>query len=175
MKRIIYISNNTSFRRSSISDLILGLIFVMIASSGLFLNSKLILKLVMYIIPFALLLYSLSIYKMAFNLKKTDKKHFIIFLIQAIFITFLAIYVIFYPLESLNYIIVLIGTLIMINSINRMIITNSKYLSFTPFLIGILLILFSNQIINTFYTLFLIILLFIGISKLINFFYKIKK
>ena len=168
-------NNKNSFKKNSLSKLIIGILLLAISFSGLFLNSKLILKLVMYIIPIVLILYSINIYKIALSLKKTDKKNFLIFLIQAIILTLSGIYIILFPLESLNYIIIFLGIILIINSINTMILTNSKILSFTPFLTGILLILFSNQIINTFYTLFLIILLFLGISKIISYFYMLKQ
>ena len=169
MKTIVYIKNN---KKNNISDLIIGILLLTIAFSGLFMNSKLILKLVMYLIPIALLVYSINLYKIAFGLSKTDKKHFILFLMQAILLTLIAIYIVFFPIDSLNYIIIFLGSILIINSINTMILTDSKALSFMPFLFGIILILFSNQIINTFYTLFLIILLFLGISKVIHFFIK---
>lgn len=172
MKTIIYVNSG---KKNIIGDLIIGVLFLIISISGLFMNSKFILKLFMYIIPVALLLYAANIYRIAFKLIKTDKKHFIFFLIQALLITLCALYVILFPIESLNYIIIFIGVIFIINSINTMLLTRSNMLSFTPFLIGILLILFSNSIIETFYTLFLIVLLFIGISKIITFIYKIKQ
>lgn len=175
MKTVIYINDNKKRKNKGLGDLIIGILFLIIAFTGLFMNSKFILKLVMYLIPIALLLYSIHILKLAFSLRKTDKKHFIIFLLQGILIILGALYVIIFPIESLNYIIIFIGALIIINSINTMLLTGSRFLTFTPFLTGILLILFSNQIINTFYTIFLIILLFVGISKVTSFIYKIKK
>ena len=174
LKTVIYVNGNNFNKNKGIGDLIIGILLLIISFTGLFMNSKFILKLVMYLIPIALLLYALNTYRIAFTLRKTDKKHFIIFLIQAIILTLVGIYIILFPIESLNYIIIFIGAILMINSINTMILTHSSILSFTPFLIGILLILFSNQIINTFYTFFLIILLFVGISKVTNFFYKLK-
>ncbi len=170
MKTIIY-TNNYNFRKNYLKDLIFGIVLVILSVMGLFMNSKLILKLFMYIVPIGLLLYSANIYKMAFNLRKTDTKHFIIFLLQAIFLTLLSVYVLIFPIESLNYIIIVLGIILIINSINQMIITSIPALSFTPFFIGILCLIFSNQIINTFYTLFLIIIMLVGISKVLNYFY----
>lgn len=176
MRTIIYTNNSFEKRKKSdFFDLILGIIFIIISISGLFMGSKLILKILMYIIPIAILLYAGNIYRIAFSLAKTDKKHFIIFLIQGIILTTVSIYSLLFPLESLNYIVIFIGAILIINSLNTMMLTNSRTISFMPFFIGIILILFSNQIINTFYTLFLIILLFIGISKLTSFFYKLKQ
>lgn len=174
MKTIIY-TNNYNFKKNYLKELILGIILVTLSIMGLFMNSKIILKLFMYIIPIGLLLYSINIYKMAFNLRKTDTKHFVIFLLQAIFLTLLAIYVLIFPIESLNYIIIVLGIILIINSINQMIITSSVALAFTPFFIGILCLIFSNQIINTFYTLFLIIVMLVGISKILNYFYFKKR
>lgn len=174
LKTVVYVNNSKYNKKKSIGDLIIGILLLIISFSGLFMNSKLILELVMYLIPIVLLLYAINIYKIAFSLRKTDKRHFIIFLVQGLILTIGAIYVLWFPIESLNYIIIFIGLILIINSINTMMLTGSSTLSFMPFLIGIILILFSNQIINTFYTLFLIILLFIGISKLINYFYKLK-
>lgn len=170
MKTIIY-TNNYNFKKNYLKDLIFGIVLVILSVMGLFMNSKLILKLFMYIVPIGLLLYSANVYKMAFNLRKTDAKHFIIFLLQAIFLTLLAVYVLIFPIESLNYIIIVLGIILIINSINQMIITSIPALSFTPFFIGILCLIFSNQIINTFYTLFLIIIMLVGISKVLNYFY----
>jgi len=173
MKTVIYVNNNFN-KKSSIGDLIIGILFLIISITGLFMNSKFILKLVMYLIPLALILYAIHTLRIALSLRKTDKKHFFIFLIQAIILILGAIYVVLFPIESLNYILIFIGAIIMINSLNAMMLTHSGCLSFIPFLTGMLLILFSNQIINTFYTLFLIILLFIGLSKISTFIYRIK-
>lgn len=171
LKTIVYTNFNNFKKKNSITELIWGIILIIIAGAGLFMDSKLILKLFMYIIPLALLLYSIRIYKIAFYVKKNHMKNFIIFFTQAILLTIASIYVILFPIESLNYIIIIGGILLIINSLNKMMITGTTTFAFLPFLMGILCILFSNQIINTFYTLFLIIILFIGVSKIMNFFY----
>ena len=173
MKTVIFVNNDFK-KKNGLGDLIIGLILFAISFSGLFMGSKFILKLVMYLVPFGLLLYALNILRIALSLIKTDKRHFVIFLIQAILIITGAIYVILFPIESLNYIIIFIGGIIIINSINTMLLTGTTFFSFGPFLIGILLILFSNSIINTFYKLFLIVLLFISISKITKFFINLK-
>jgi len=173
MKTVIFV-NNQFKRKNSLGDLIIGLLLFIIAFSGLFMGSTFILKLVMYLIPIGLLIYALNIFKIALSLIKTDKKHFFIFLIQTFLIIALAIYVIWFPIESLNYIIIFIGGILIINSINTMLLTGTSTLSFGPFLLGIFLILFSNSIINTFYKLFFIVLLFIGISKITKFLIKLK-
>lgn len=168
MKTVIYVNN---YKKNYLKDLILGIILVLVSISGLFMNSKLILKILMYLVPIGLLLYSLNIYKMAFNLRKTDPKHFVIFLIQALILTLLAIYVLIFPIKSLSYIIIIFGVFLIVSGINQMMLTKSSMLSFPSFFIGILCLLFSNQIINTFYTLFLIIILCVGLSKIFNYFY----
>ena len=99
MKTVIYVNN---YKKNYLKDLILGIVLVLVSISGLFMNSKLILKILMYLVPIGLLLYSLNIYKMAFNLRKTDPKHFVIFLIQALILTLLAIYVLIFPIKSLS-------------------------------------------------------------------------
>ena len=147
MRTIIYTNNFN--KKNKISELILGIIMIILAVTGLFMDSKLILKLVMYIIPFIMLLYTIKPYKMASYFFKKDTKRFIVFLVQAIIITISALYILFFPIESLNYIIIVIGILLIINSINNMLLT-TKTLSFFPFLFGIICILFSNGIINTF-------------------------
>lgn len=172
MKTVIYVNNSNYNKRKDISDLILGILFTLLSFTGLFMDSKLILKLVMYLIPIALILYSFHLYKLAFALKRTDKKHFSIFLIQGIILSLIAIYVLIFPIQSLNYILIFIGVILIINSINKMMLAGTTPFSFFPFLLGILLMLFSSQIINTFYTLFLIVLLFTGISKIIQYFYR---
>jgi hypothetical protein len=173
MRTVVFVNNNFK-RKNSFGDLIIGLLLFAISFSGLFMGSKFILKLVMYLVPIGLLLYSLNILKIAISLFKTDKKHFVIFLIQAFLIMVGAIYVIWFPIESLNYIIIFIGGILIINSINTMLLTGTSALSFGPFLLGTLLILFSDSIINTFYKLFLIVLLFISISKITKFFIRLK-
>lgn len=175
MKTVIYVNGNNFNKKKGIGDLIIGILLFIISFTGLFMNSKFILKLVMYLIPSALFLYALNTYRIAFSLRKTDKKHFFIFLGQGILLTLFSIYIIVFPIESLNYILIFIGGIIMINSINTMLLTGSGCLSFMSFLTGSMLMIFSNQIINTFYTLFLIILLFVGITKVTNFFYRLKK
>lgn len=165
MKTFIYTKN-------SLLDLILGILLVILSFSGLFLGSKLILKLIMYIIPIILLVCSIKPYKMAIYFFNKNIKAFIACLLQAIIYTLGAIYVLFFPIESLNYIIIILGMFLVINSINNMILTNSKSISFLPFILGIICILFSNSIINTFYTLFLLVVLFWGISKITTYLYN---
>lgn len=169
MKTIIY--TNDFNKGNKIKDLIYGLLMSTISFSGLFMESKLILKLIMYIIPIIILLYSIKLYKIAFYFSKKNLKKLIISFLQSITLTSVAIYIIFFPIESLNYVIITIGVLFIINSLNNIILYNTK-LSFPSFFFGILCILFSNVIINTFYTFMLIIILAIGISKVTTYFYK---
>lgn len=169
MKTIIYTNNQN--KKGKISELILGTIMIILAFTGLFFDSKLILKLVVYIIPFIILLYTIKPYKIALYFLRKNIKRFIIFLIQAIILDVSAIYILFFPIESLNYIIIVVGILLIINNINNMMLTNSKPISFISFLFGIICILFSNQIINTFYTIFLIFILFTGIYKVTTYIY----
>lgn len=173
MKTIIYTNNFN--KKNTIFDLILGIIMILLAFTGLFMNSKFILKLVMYIIPFIILLYTIKPYKMAFYFLKKDIKKFIIFFLQAITLTIGAGYVLFFPIQSLNYIIIIIGILLIINSFNNILLTDNKSVSFFPFFLGIICILFSNGIINTFYTIFLIFILFSGISKVTKYIYDKKR
>ena len=172
MKTIIY----TNYKnKGKITDLILGIILILTALSGLFMGSTLVLRLMMYIIPIIMLLYSIKPYKVAFYFLKKDIKRFIAFIIQAIIITIGAVYILIFPVESLNYIIIIIGSLLLINSINNMILTNSKTSSLFSFIFGAICILFSNQLISIFYTLLLLLILFIGISKLTTYIYQNKK
>ncbi len=153
-------------------DLMIGIILIIIAISGLFFGSTWLLKLFTYTIPIILLINAIKIFKIAKLIRKTDLKNFIIFIIQVIILIVGALYIIFFPLESLNYIIIILGIVYILNSINNIILTSANAFSFFPFLIGIICILFSKQIINTFYTLALIIMLFIGIAKILEFIYK---
>ena len=122
-----------------------------------------------------MLLYSIKPYKVAFYFLRKNIKRFIAFLIQAILLTIISLYILIFPVESLNYIIMIIGGLLLINSINNMILTNSKALSLFPFILGSICILFSNQLIRIFYTFILLLILFIGISKLTTYIYQNKK
>lgn len=173
MKTIIY--SNSINKKGKITDLVFGILMILIAFSGLFMGSTLVLKLIMYIFPIIILLYSIKPYKVAVYFFRKDFRRFIVFLIQAILLTLSALYILFFPVESLNYIIVFIGILLIINSINNLLLTSSKRLSFIPFLFGSFCILFSNQIINFFYTILLIFILFTGISKIISYSYYNKK
>ena len=173
MKTIIY--SNSINKNGKITDLVFGILMILIAFSGLFMGSTLVLKLIMYIFPIIILLYSIKPYKVAVYFFRKDFRRFIVFLIQAILLTLSALYILFFPVESLNYIIVFIGILLIMNSINNFLLTSSKRLSFIPFLFGSFCILFSNQIINFFYTILLIFILFTGISKIISYSYYNKK
>lgn len=173
MKTIIY--SNSINKNGKITDLVFGILMILIAFSGLFMGSTLVLKLIMYIFPIIILLYSIKPYKVAVYFFRKDFRRFIVFLIQAILLTLSALYILFFPVESLNYIIVFIGILLIMNSINNLLLTSSKRLSFIPFLFGSFCILFSNQIINFFYTILLIFILFTGISKIISYSYYNKK
>jgi len=158
---------------NNIKNLITGIILCIISISGLFLDTKLALKLVMYIIPIILIIYSLKTIKMALYFKKNYISRFIILFIQALLIITLALYIIFNPIESLNYLIILGGLILLINCINNIIFYKTR--SYFQFILAILCIVFSNEIINTFYTIFLISILFIGISKITTYLYLRKK
>ena len=173
MKTIIISNYNKNDAKPS--NLIFGILMILISLSGLFMGSTLALKLLVYIFPIIILIFSIKSYKMAQYFFKKDIKRFIIFITQAIFLTTFALYILFFPIESLNFIIIGIGILTLISNINNMIIYNSKRLSFTSFIFSLICMLFSKQIINIFYTILLLFILFIGISKTTTYFINIAK
>jgi len=168
MKTIII--SNYNKNKPAISNLIFGILMILISLSGLFMGSTLVLKLLMYIFPVIILICSIKPYKMAIYFLKKDLKRFIIFITQAVFFTLSAIYMLFFPTESLNYIIIGIGILTLISNINNMILYSKNRLSFTSFIFSAICILFSKQIINMFYTILLLFILFLGISKTTTYF-----
>lgn len=166
MRTIIY-TNKTKKPEDKYTTLVKGILALIVSISGLCFNSKLILKLFVYIFPIVLIIYASSILRKALYCLTKNKKESISFLVKGLIPLFIAIYIIFNPINTLSLIISIVGALILVNALWSFLIIG--YIPISQIIIGLLCVAFSNVIINTFYTLFLIILLVYGIYKIFEF------
>ncbi len=161
------------YKKELITDLVQGIILLIISCSGLFFGDKLLLKLIIYIFPIFILTYSVNLFSLGIGTIKRHKRQSISFFIQSLFFALFAIYIFFNPISSLGFVFVALGVVILLNAIIKMI----YFPNYVPLgsLIGAgLLILFADTLINLFYTMVMIILLFFGISKISKFIYSLK-
>lgn len=162
------------YRKELITDLIQGILFLIFSCSGLFFGSKLLLSIVIYIIPLFILIYSINLFSMGFSIFKNDKRKSITFFIQSLMFVLFAIYIFLNPIKSLNYVLVIIGAVIITNAIIKAIYF-PNYFPVGSFIFGGILIIFSEALINFFYTIAMFILLFFGVSKISKFIYALNK
>lgn len=161
------------YRKELITDLIQGIILLIISSAGLFFGSKLLLKLVIYIFPLFILTYAVNIFNLGLMTFKVTKKQGISSFIQAVIFAFLAIYIFINPISSLGMVLVVIGSIIVANAIMKMLLF-PNYLPIGSFIFGGILIVFADGLINFFYTIVMIFLLLYGINKISKFIYSLK-
>ena len=155
-----------SFRKFKLFNLIQGIILIIIGISGLFLNAKIFLRLAVYVLPLLLLSYVAKTVILAYPLRKTDIKNFSIMIIQSILLLISALYVIFYPFDTLQYLVMGIGVLLVLDSVVKFIYTKGSIYPVTSTILGLLCLVFPNELINIFYKAILAIILFIGIFKI---------
>ena len=166
MKTIIYTNKNYK-KEDKFTLLTKGILALIVSIAGLCFNSKLILKLFVYIFPIGLIIYSLTILRKCLYCFSKNKKEAVSFLIKGIIPLLIAIYIIFNPINTLSLIITIIGSIILINALWSFLILG--YLPIAQIIIAILCISFSNAIINTFYNLFLIFVFIYGLYKVFEF------
>lgn len=161
------------YRKELITDLVQGIILLIISCAGLFFGSKLLLKLFIYIFPLFILTYAVNLFSMGIGAMKISKRQGISFFIQALIFTLFAIYIFLNPISTLGFVLVVLGAIIIINAIIKMIYF-PNYLPIGSLIFGGLLIIFSEALINFFYTIVMLFLLLYGISKISKFIYSIK-
>ena len=164
---------NNQYRKELITDLVQGILFIVIAGAGLFFGDKLLLKLFIYIFPLFILTYAVNLFSLGIGALKKHMNQAIAFFIQSVIYTLFAIYIFLNPISSLGYVLVIIGAIILANAIIKMI----YFPNYVPLgsLIGAgLLILFADSLINIFYTIVMIFLLLFGISKINKFIHSLK-
>lgn len=161
------------YRKELITDLIQGIILLIISCSGLFLGSKLLLKIIIYIFPLFIMTYAINLFSMGISSRKNNSKQGTYFLLQALIFALLAIYIFFNPIDTLGIVLVILGATIIANAIIKMLYF-PNYVPLGSFISGGLLILFSDSLINVFYNIVMIFLLFFGISKISKFIYSIR-
>lgn len=161
------------YRKELITDLVQGIILLIIACSGLFFGSKLLLKLIIYIFPIFILTYAVNLFSMGIGAMKISKRQGISFFIQSLFFALFAVYIFLNPISSLGYVLVILGIIILINAFIKMLYF-PNYLPIGSFIGGGLLIIFADALVNFFYTIAMIFLMFYGISKISKFIYSIQ-
>lgn len=184
MKKNVIIVNNgftdnlkESFRKFRLFNLIQGIILIIIGVTGLFFNAKIFLRLAVYVLPLLLLSYVAKTVMMAIPIRKSDFKSFVVMIIQAFLLLVSAIYVIFYPFDTLQYLVMGIGVLLVMDSVVKFIYTEGSVYPVTSTILGLLCLVFPNQLINIFYKAVLAFILIIGIFKISSatFFLRVKK
>ncbi len=153
------------YQKELLTDLIQGIIITIIAVAGLFFGSNLLLKLVIYIFPILIMTYAVNLFSMGLPVIKVQRNQGISFFVQAALITLLALYILFNPIDSLGFVLIILGALIIANAVIKMIYF-PNYLPISSFICGGLLMLFSEALINLFYMVVMIFLLIYGVSKI---------
>ena len=109
------------YRKELITDLVQGILFLVIAGAGLFFGDKLLLKLFIYIFPLFILTYAVNLFSLGIGAFKKHKSQAIAFFIQSVIYTLFAVYIFLNPISSLGYVLVVIGAIILANAIIKMI------------------------------------------------------
>lgn len=167
-EKIIIIGNDfkENVKKYKKFNLLQGIILIIIGITGLFFNSKILLRLAVYMFPILVLSHAVKTLMNALSIRKTDTKSFWSMIIQAFLLFTCAVYVIINPFTTLQYLIISIGVLFIINSVVQFIFTKGSITPVASTIIGVLCLIFPNQIIDIFYTVVLIIILITGIFKL---------
>lgn len=163
----------SQYKKELITDLIQGIIFLVISCSGLFFGDKLLLNIVIYIVPLFILIYAINLFSIGLSIFKGKKRKSISFFIQALVFVLFSIYIFLNPIKSLNYVLIIIGAVIITNAIIKTIYF-PNYFPIGSFIFGGILIIFSEALINFFYTIVMFFLLMFGISKISKFIYYLK-
>lgn len=161
------------YRKELITDLVQGILLLVIACSGLFFDSKLLLELIIYIFPIFILTYAVNLFWMGIGTLKYKVSQSITFFIQSLLFILFAVYIILNPINSLGYVLVIIGSIIVINAFIKMLYF-PNYFPLASFIGGGILILFADALINFFYSIAMVLLLIYGVSKISKFMYSIK-
>jgi hypothetical protein len=161
------------YKKEVIYEIILGILLILIAISGLFFGSKLLLKIGIYIFPILIIGYGINLLTISLSLIRRFPKQASSFLIQAVLAFLIAFYIIFNPIETLSYILIIFGAFMVINSIIKILLLKNR-LPITTLLIGLILMLFSNELINIMYYFVMVLLLIIGTILITSSYYKIK-
>ena len=160
------------YKKDLVFSIILGIILIVIAISGLF-GSKLLLKIGIVLFPVLMIIYAINLLTIGFSMYKNYKHQARSYFLQALLVALIALYIIINPIETLNWIIILVGIFIIANGLVKMIYFPG-YIPLLSFIGGGLLILFSNLIIDFIYFIVLGILFGKGLSLLMNSITKIK-
>lgn len=160
------------YKKDLVFSIILGVILIVLAASGLF-GSKLLLKIGIVLFPVLMIIYATNLLTIGLSMYKKYKHQARTYFLQALLVALIAIYIIINPIETLNWIIILVGIFIIASGLVKMLYFPG-YIPVLSFVGGGLLILFSNIIIEFIYFIVLIILFGKGISLLYNSITKIK-
>lgn len=168
MKEVVIINDNfkENLKKYKNFNLLQGIILVIIGITGLFFDSKILLRLAVYVFPILVLSHMVKILMSAFAIRKGNIKHFWVMLVQALLLFLGALYVIINPFDTLNYLVMGIGLLFVINSVVQFIFTKGSIAPVATIVVGVLCLIFPNQIIDIFYTIILVIILIVGVFKL---------
>lgn len=168
MKEKIVIINNDfkeNIKKYKNFNLLQGIILIIVGITGLFFDSKILLRLAVYVFPIFVLSHAAKTLMNAFSIRKTDVKSFWSMIVQTALLLICSIYVIINPFDTLQYLIISIGLLFIINSVVQFIFTKGSIAPVASTVIGVLCLIFPGQIIDIFYTIILVIILIVGIFK----------
>ena len=169
MKEEMVIINNSfkdNMKKYRNFNFIQGILLIIIGICGLFFESKILLRLVVYILPLLLFSHVAKICMIAHSIRKTDFKNFCLMVIQAIILIISAVYIIINPFDTLQYLVMCLGALLIITSAIKIVYTKGSAYPIASVIFGILCLLVPSQLIDIFYTVVLVFVLTIGIFKL---------
>jgi len=161
------------YRKELLTDLVQGILLLIIAFCGLFLGDALLLKLAIYIFPLFILTYAINLFSMGIGVIRINQRQGITFFIQSVIFAGIATYIFLNPIKSLGFILVVLGGIIIANAIIKMI----YFPNYTPIgsiVCGIFLMLFADSLIKFFYTIAMIFILMYGMTKISRFIYSVK-
>lgn len=150
--------------KDKISNLIEGIVFSTVALLALVVGRSFFLKISIIIIPLGFLIFIL---RKLFIIKKqtTKKEGRLEEIIQIILMALFALYIIFNPIKSLAILLQSFGVFLLIKAF-LITLSSRSYIPIGTLFSGFLLTMFAESIITTIYTIFFVILLLFGLSKI---------
>ena len=149
-----------------------GILFAVIGLVSLFFDRSIGQITLLFIFPILIISIALELFFLADRYKELDTKRWILLLIEGFILLFGAVYFIFNPVEMAELFIKWIGVLIIFRSLMKLVILPNKLveeyvLIILSFLLGLALILFTSTVLNTLYTIILIVFVVYGVFKIV--------
>lgn len=148
--------------RDNTGNLAGGILLTVVSLLALFMDKNILLRFLIIIVPIVMLIH---VARRVHLLIKGESLSISGEVLQLILITLLAFYIIANPVSSLALLLRLIGGYFIIRAFVILVASNYPVPVFT-FILGLFLVIFSNEIVGTLYTIFFIVTLLIGVSMI---------